>query len=94
MVQLNISMPKQCVYDCCPCLTTLMMDEKYFRVCQAAKMKIIYACDKEGIYSNEWMHFKKPDWCPLIEVPYESYEEEESRWHMSMAGLGGSYEYE
>lgn len=92
MVQLNIPMPKQCVYDNCPCLAILMMDGKYFRVCQAASMKIIYACDKEGIYSNEWMHFKKPDWCPLMEV--KNYEEEEKCWHMSMAGLGGSYEYE
>lgn len=92
MIQLNIPMPKQCVHDNCPCLTTLMMDGKYFRVCQAASMKIIYACDKEEIYSNEWMDFKKPNWCPLMEV--KNYEEEEERWHMSMAGLGGSYEYE
>lgn len=92
MVQLDIPMPKQCAYDNCPCFTTLIMDGKYFRVCQAAKMKIIYACNKEGIYQDEWMHFKKPDWCPLIEV--RNYEGEDERWHMSMAGLGGSYEYE
>jgi hypothetical protein len=99
MVQLDIPMPKQCLHDNCPCLATFVFknDDVMIRTCAAKSQRIIVYYPLTNNPPNDWMDFKKPDWCPLIEVKsklYDSYEEEEERWHMSMAGLGGSYEYE
>jgi len=38
-----------------------------------------------------WANWSKPKWCPWQEI-YENTDDEESAWHMSMAGLGGSYD--
>lgn len=94
MVQLNIPMPKQCLDGNCPCLATLVLENDFIRACQAAHLRIIYHCERSNPLPDGWVNFKKPEWCPLREAvsdPYKNYEEEETHWDMSMAGLGGSY---
>lgn len=63
-----------------------------FRTCAAKSQKIIVHYPLTNNPPNDWMDFKKPDWCPLMEV--KNYGEEEDHCHMNMAGLGGCYEHE
>ena len=89
-------MPKQCVHDNCPCLNTFVFkdDDVMVRTCAAKNQKIIVYYPLSNNPPEDWFNFKKPEWCPLQEVTpnlYNNYEEEEERWHMSIAGLGGDY---
>ena len=97
MIALNRKMPQTC-FDC-PCMQTLCIDkeeerniEYLIRYCAAANKEMVIL--EQNIYDkipDVWMNWPKPKWCPWQEV-YENVDDEESAWHMSMAGLGGSYD--
>ena len=97
MIALNRRMPQVCLE--CPCMQTYAIDKEniknvqyLIRYCAAAKQEmVIIEWDTSESIPNVWMNWSKPKWCPWKEV-YRDIEDEESAWHMSMAGLGGSYE--
>ena len=98
MIALNRRMPQKCME--CPCMQTYVIDKenvqgvKYLiRHCAAAKqeMVVIEWNTSESIPYEAWVNWNKPKWCPWQEI-YENTDDEESAWHMSMAGLGGSYD--
>ena len=95
MIALNRGMPQNCLD--CPCMQTYAIEEKentqhLIRYCAAAKQEMISIEWKifEPLPYGTWMNWPKPKWCPWQTV-YEDIDDEESAWHMSMAGLGGSY---
>jgi len=103
MIALKRDKPKKCLD--CPCLWTLgdiisTTDNKKYaaRFCAAAHKEIcVYEELEDMPLPDSWMKFSIPDWCPWIELPnYNACvnidDEEERRWHLSMAGLGGSYD--
>ena len=97
MIALNRGMPQNCLD--CPCMQTICMDKeedyniKYLiRYCAAAKQEMVIL--EQNVHDkipDVWMNWNKPKWCPWQTV-YEDIDDEESAWHMSMAGLGGSYD--
>ena len=96
MIALNRKMPKDC-FDC-PCMQTYAIEEEeniqyLIRYCAAAKQNMVSIKWKtfEPLPYEAWTNWSKPKWCPWQEV-YENVDDEESAWHMSMAGLGGSYD--
>ena len=97
MIALNRKMPQNCLD--CPCLATFAIDKEniqniqyLIRYCQAARQDMVFIeWDTSKITPDIWMNWSKPKWCPWQEV-YENVDDEESAWHMSMAGLGGSYD--
>lgn len=95
MIALNRKMPKDC-FDC-PCMQTYAIEEEniqhLIRYCAAAKQNMVSIEWKlfEPLPYETWMNWSKPKWCPWQEI-YENTDDEESAWHMSMAGLGGSYD--
>ena len=97
MIALNREMPKTC-FDC-PCLATFAIDKEniqniqyLIRYCQAARQDMVFIeWDTSKITPDIWMNWNKPKWCPWQTI-YEDIDDEESAWHMSMAGLGGSYD--
>lgn len=97
MIALNRRMPQTC-FDC-PCMATFAINKEniqnvqyLIRHCQAVKQDMVFIeWDTSKSIPDVWMNWKKPKWCPWQEV-YENIDNEESAWHMSMAGLGGSYE--
>lgn len=97
MIVLNRKMPRTCFE--CPCMATFAINKEniqnvqyLIRHCQAAKQDMVFIewNTSENI-PDVWMNWSKPKWCPWQEV-HENVDDEESAWHMSMAGLGGSYE--
>ena len=84
MIALNRKMPRNCM-DSCPCLQTVMLknkrgEEAIGRFCVAAG-KIIYYCDVSDNPPDEWVNFKKPSWCPWIDMTEPSYDKEfEREW--------------
>ena len=98
MIALNIKMPKTCME--CPCMQTYAIDDEnvknvqhLVRYCAAAKQSMVSIEWKnfESIPYETWVNWPKPKWCPWQTV-YEDVDDEESAWHLSMAGLGGSYD--
>lgn len=97
MIALDRNMPKDCF--ACPCMQTLCIDKEniqnvqyLIRHCAAAKQEmVVIEWNTSESVPDVWMNWPKPKWCPWQEV-YENVDDEESAWHMSMAGLGGSYE--
>lgn len=97
MIALNRKMPQTCLE--CPCMQTLCIDKEniqnvqyLIRYCAAAKQEmVVIEWDTSESIPDVWMNWSKPKWCPWKEV-YENTDDEESAWHLSMAGLGGSYE--
>lgn len=97
MIALNRRMPKNCLD--CPCLLTFgnipdgESKETYAaRFCAASHRELcIYKEIKDFPLPDSFYNFSKPKWCPWQEI-YENVDDEESAWHMSMAGLGGSYD--
>lgn len=97
MIALNRRMPQTCLE--CPCMQTFTIDKEniqnvqyLIRHCAAAKQEmVVIEWDTSESIPDVWMNWSKPKWCPWQEV-YENPDDEESAWHMSMAGLGGSYE--
>ena len=77
MIALNKNLPIKC-FDC-PCFQTLTIPDvdkdltHWIRFCAAAG-KIIFKCapqpedDISMQIPTEWMCFKKPEWCPWIEI--------------------------
>lgn len=74
MIALNREMPKHCLE--CPCLQTLIIPEDsaeyWIRYCAAGDFSMYITTSDE--YNNnegiqfEWIHFLKPEKCPLIEI--------------------------
>lgn len=97
MIALNREMPKTC-FDC-PCLATFAINKEntqniqyLIRHCQAARQDMVFIeWNISEAIPDVWMNWNKPKWCPWQKV-YENIDDEESAWHMSMAGLGGSYD--
>lgn len=97
MIALNRKMPQTCLE--CPCMQTLCIDKEniqnvqyLIRYCAAAKQEmVVIEWDTSKSVPNVWMNWSKPKWCPWQKV-YENIDDEESAWHLSMMGLGGSYE--
>lgn len=97
MIALNRGMPENC-FDC-PCMATYAIDNEkiknvqyLIRFCAAAKQEMVsIEWNKTETIPEVWMNWAKPKWCPWQKV-YENTDDEESAWHLSMAGLGGSYE--
>ena len=97
MIALNRKMPLNC-FDC-PCMATYAIDNEkiknvqhLIRYCAAAKQEMVFIeWNKIETIPEVWMNWSKPKWCPWQEV-HENIDDEESAWHLSMAGLGGSYE--
>lgn len=98
MIALNRKMPQKCIE--CPCMQTYAIDNEnvknvqhLIRFCAAAGKEMVSIEWKtfEPLSYKSWMNWPKPKWCPWQEV-YENIDDEESAWHMSMAGLGGSYD--
>lgn len=97
MIALNIDKPKSCLS--CPCLWTIgnvpNESNKMFsiRYCAAARKEICAYEEIENMpFPDSFYNFSIPNWCPWVELNKPVYDED-SYWHMSMAGLGGSYEY-
>lgn len=97
MIALNRNMPQNCFS--CPCMQTYAIDKEnvrnvqyLIRYCAAAKQEmVVIEWDTSESIPDVWANWSKPKWCPWQEV-YENVDDEESAWHLSMAGLGGSYE--
>lgn len=81
MIALDIKMPHRCM-DNCPCLQTITtVNGKMARLCAAYDFAIIYMCDETKNPPDEWMNFKKPSWCPWIDMTEPSYDKEfEREW--------------
>ena len=80
MIALNREMPSHCLSRC-PCLQTVTMTDEsgkrlMARLCAAYNFAIIYMCDETKNPPDEWMNFKKPSWCPWIEMTEDSYDKE------------------
>lgn len=98
MIALNKNKPTSCLF--CPCLSSFRnvssenKNKTYaIQYCAAAYKEIcIYEELEDTPLPDSFYYFPIPQWCPWIEIN-NSTRDEESYWHMSMAGLGGSYEY-
>lgn len=99
MIALDRNLPRTCFE--CPCLATFAIDKEnipnvqyLIRNCEAAKQEmVVIEWDKTESVPDVWMNWTKPKWCPWKEIKEENSNDDDSYWHMSMAGLGGSYEY-
>ena len=97
MIALNRKMPQTCLE--CPCMQTYVINKEnikntqyLIRYCAATKQEMVsIELNTPKPVPNAWTFWPKPKWCPWKEI-YRDIEDEESAWHMSIAGLGGSYE--
>lgn len=86
MIALNRKMPQDCM-NLCPCLQTVTaLDENHkpvmARLCAAYNFAIIYMCDETDNPPDEWMNFKKPSWCPWIDMSESLYDKEFEREYL------------
>lgn len=85
MIALNRKMPSHCLC-LCPCLQTVTLTDEnnkrlMARLCAAYNFAIIYMCDETKNPPDEWVSFKKPSWCPWIEIKEDSQDKEfEREW--------------
>lgn len=84
MIALKRDMPQHCLYDNCPCMQTVTAEDAHGRkvmgrLCMAHGGAILYVCDLTDNPPEDWMEFKKPNWCPWIDMAEPSYDKEFER---------------
>lgn len=86
MIALERDMPQQCLHDNCPCMQTITAEDEHgrkvmARLCMAHGGTILCIYDLTDNPPEEWMEFKRPSWCPLIDMTEPSYDKEfEREW--------------
>lgn len=84
MIALKRNMPRHCLYDNCPCMQTVTAEDEHkrkvmARLCMAHGGAILYIYDLTDNPPEEWMEFKRPGWCPWIDMTEPSYDKEFER---------------